>query len=352
MKKLILCLFLVCGYTVAFAQCPPGTKLDPSCGLCRDANGSYVRTVEQEEQLKKQASQTQCAEGAKWKADDGPGDCYYPDGAKAFVEGSNGCPWARNSDSPEHDGRYWINCAITKSISIMKDMPSNHQVTVVNGISYYNYKGEYFKESLYGGYMSVWDPTVFTTGSPVIINVPNADGSQSVPVTLIRQKFCNSCQYGWMGPKGEYYEGMPSVEQLKILYSGDENYRNWIKKASGQMVQDDKYGEISEKAVYYLNTEAGLSKRGEIDPSKLFSEYSKTIRYDKILLEEGKSGKFTNQQLAIEQQDKMLEIMKDIKEACKKFGEEHKYKVIYNKKLPNVNEEDITAKIGDILKER
>lgn len=43
------------------------------------------------------------------------------------------------------------------------------------------------------------------------INVPNGDGSYT-PVRL--KKSGN----GYTGPQGEYYEGNPSVEQLKVLY--------------------------------------------------------------------------------------------------------------------------------------
>jgi hypothetical protein len=45
----------------------------------------------------------------------------------------------------------------------------------------------------------------------VTIKIPNADGSFS-SVTLTKYK------KGYLGPQGEYYEGHPSVDELKALY--------------------------------------------------------------------------------------------------------------------------------------
>lgn len=49
-------------------------------------------------------------------------------------------------------------------------------------------------------------------GDALVINIPNANGGFS-PVKLTKDKT------GYTGPQGEHYEGNPTVEQLKVLYS-------------------------------------------------------------------------------------------------------------------------------------
>jgi len=49
------------------------------------------------------------------------------------------------------------------------------------------------------------------SGEEYIVNIPNSDGS----FTPVKLKKSNN---GYIGPQGEFYQGHPSVEQLKVLY--------------------------------------------------------------------------------------------------------------------------------------
>jgi hypothetical protein len=45
----------------------------------------------------------------------------------------------------------------------------------------------------------------------VTINVPNSRGGYTL-VALVKS------QDGYVGPQGEYYQGYPTIEQLKVIY--------------------------------------------------------------------------------------------------------------------------------------
>jgi len=57
---------------------------------------------------------------------------------------------------------------------------------------------------------AVTQPNVIS-GEAVVINIPNLSGGYT-PVTLTKYKT------GYIGPQGEYYEGHPTVQQLRVLY--------------------------------------------------------------------------------------------------------------------------------------
>ena len=50
-----------------------------------------------------------------------------------------------------------------------------------------------------------------SSSATVVINVPNFDGT-STRVNLTRKGD------GYIGPQGEYYQGTPTADQLKVLY--------------------------------------------------------------------------------------------------------------------------------------
>lgn len=116
-----------------------------------------------------------------------------------------------------------------------------------------------------------------------------------------------------------------------------------------KIVDDDKYGKISDKYFVYYNPGAVLAKKAQLDLSKVFDSYQKTAKYDKILEEKGKSNKLNSAEFKKERDDKLQEILKDIKKACVEYGSKNGYKVIYNDKMPNVKEDDISNEIIGIL---
>lgn len=135
-----------------------------------------------------------------------------------------------------HDGRYywrggrWYRpswCGLGVAVSaltvgaIVATLPYGHRTMVVAGVPYYYYDGYYYRQCP-SGYVVVPEPVAVAPVMPVeqpkvvageitTINIPNANGSYT-PVTLVKRG------HGYVGPQGEYYEGHPSVEQLKALY--------------------------------------------------------------------------------------------------------------------------------------
>jgi len=119
--------------------------------------------------------------------------------------------------------------------AVVEGLPVGYTTVVAGGIPYYYYGGYYYRSYPYG-YVVVPAPVVATTvvavpaattvvtvpeaapinvtqpqGKIITINVPNSNGSYT-PVSLTKYK------NGYIGPQGEYYEGHPTVEQLKLLY--------------------------------------------------------------------------------------------------------------------------------------
>jgi len=122
--------------------------------------------------------------------------------------------------------------------AIVASLPPRHETVYVSGAPYYYYDGIYYKPCS-SGYVVVPAPTTYAVPAPVtyvvtapettvvtapavtqpktasggtiVINIPNASGGYT-PVTLTKHKT------GYIGPQGEYYEGHPTVEQLRLLY--------------------------------------------------------------------------------------------------------------------------------------
>jgi len=131
------------------------------------------------------------------------------------------------------DGWFWGFFATGLAVgAIVYTLPPRYETVYVSGEPYYYYDGAYYRQSP-SGYIVVPAPattvvtmpaattTVVTaptvmqpnviSGQSVVISIPNINGGYT-PVTLTQYKT------GYIGPQGEYYEGHPSVEQLKVLY--------------------------------------------------------------------------------------------------------------------------------------
>ncbi|MEW6535184.1 MAG: DUF6515 family protein [Candidatus Auribacterota bacterium] len=132
-----------------------------------------------------------------------------------------------------HDNHWWIGDTILAGGlvlgSIIDALPPHHKVVYVKEAPYY-YDGTYYFRRIDDGYVVVEDPTivvhpstpVVVTPAPnvivkqpepeiVTINIPNDNGSFT-PVVLIKKGD------GYIGPQGEYYDGNPTVDQLRALY--------------------------------------------------------------------------------------------------------------------------------------
>ena len=118
--------------------------------------------------------------------------------------------------------------------AVVEEVPPGCRMVIVSGTRYYYYDNVYYRPYNYG-YVVVPAPVV--TPAPVVvaplpavvvpapavvqpegssyvtvvINVPNSTGGYN-PVTLVRHGG------GYIGPQGEFYNGNPTVEELRVLY--------------------------------------------------------------------------------------------------------------------------------------
>jgi hypothetical protein len=138
---------------------------------------------------------------------------------------------------------YWgvnFSFATPQMGAVVSYMPEGYRTYVVDGVRYYYCDGYYFR-SCPSGYVVVPQPVMSsasvsativktqtgatssqteqvavaqsTTGSDntVMINIPNSKG-EFTAVKLVKYKD------GYKGPQGEYYQGHPTVDQLRVLY--------------------------------------------------------------------------------------------------------------------------------------
>jgi len=107
--------------------------------------------------------------------------------------------------------------------AIVATLPPHYDIIYVNGVPYYYYNRVYYRPCP-TGYVIVPQPQATAVvpvpavtqpqaipGETVVVNIPNVSGGYT-PVTLTKYKT------GYLGPQGEYYEGHPTVEQLRALY--------------------------------------------------------------------------------------------------------------------------------------
>jgi hypothetical protein len=133
-----------------------------------------------------------------------------------------------------HDsGWFWGSFATGLALgAIVATLPPYHETVYVRGAPYYYYDGTYYRPYS-TGYIVVPAPATTTvvtvpaatnvviapavtqpqvvSGETAVVNIPNAGGGYT-PVTLTKYKT------GYLGPQGEYYEGHPTVDQLRVLY--------------------------------------------------------------------------------------------------------------------------------------
>jgi len=150
------------------------------------------------------------------------------------LSSSNAFAWGRGHESHYYrDGRWyrhgWFGFDVAVSAltigAVVEVLPIGYRTIVVGGTPYYYYEGYYYRHYPYG-YVVVPEPVVVAVEpapAPVIantpakpanaitINVPNSKGGFT-PVALVKHG------NGYLGPQGEYYQGHPTVEELKVLY--------------------------------------------------------------------------------------------------------------------------------------
>lgn len=158
-----------------------------------------------------------------------------------FVSVQDAFAWGRGHGDRYywHEGRWhrqrWFGPdVIITSLTIgalVEGLPFGYRTTIVSGVPYYYYDKVYYRPCP-GGYVVVPAPVVSpvvvapsvtytpaattqtqsaTSGQTVTINIPSSKGGY-MSVTLVKQG------NGYIGPQGEYYEGNPTVDQLRVLY--------------------------------------------------------------------------------------------------------------------------------------
>ena len=109
----------------------------------------------------------------------------------------------------------------------MPVLPAEHKTVVIDGVTYHEYDGVYYKGGpagytvvpIYQGTTMVpkttsipGQPAGEASGNTVVINVSNKNGSYT-PVTL---QLASNGMY--IGPQGEVYPNRPDAAQLQAMY--------------------------------------------------------------------------------------------------------------------------------------
>ncbi|MCF7955140.1 MAG: hypothetical protein K9M75_05005 [Phycisphaerae bacterium] len=129
-----------------------------------------------------------------------------------------------------HAGVYYrhdLNDYYTVTAPVIKILPKHHRVIVLNGRVYYVADDVYYKAGS-GGYIVVERPVevIAAKTTPAsntsIVNkidsttltlyVPKQNGSGFKPVVLKR------LEGGYLGPQGEFYPAMPTIDLLSRMY--------------------------------------------------------------------------------------------------------------------------------------
>lgn len=139
---------------------------------------------------------------------------------------------------------YWIAAGLYYVLSggdyvkvdppIIRHLPPRHRVVIVDNTTYYVSGSTYYKTTP-GGYVIVDEPAnvvivksqpqtttkiVTAPSSSVTLYVPKLDSTGYQQVTL--EKY----NAGYLGPQGEYYPVMPTIDTLSQIYGIDESLRS------------------------------------------------------------------------------------------------------------------------------
>lgn len=141
-----------------------------------------------------------------------------------------------------HEGRFYRPSLFGLSFdlvfppvgAVVSYLPYGRRTIIIGGVVYYEYDNVYYQHCP-TGYVVVQEPvvtreyiapSVVYAPAPAVsmpaqppvgeretvtVNVPRASGG-SIAITLVRYP------NGFVGPKGEFYDTLPTAEQLKALY--------------------------------------------------------------------------------------------------------------------------------------
>lgn len=168
--------------------------------------------------------------------------------------------------------RYWDGVFYTSSSggfvsvrpplgAVVLTLPIGHGYVVVGGRLYYTYGGSFYRRTG-GGYVVVEDPNRVVVQQPTVIReqvivrdapvapvtssngdargtvwITNANGSRT-PVELER------VDGRWRGPRGEYYDSLPTQEQLASVYGLNPSAGDEVEPAPSAMDDEDGPREV------------------------------------------------------------------------------------------------------------
>lgn len=142
--------------------------------------------------------------------------------------------------------------------------------------------------------------------------------------------------------------------------------------AGVKMIQDKKYGHISNKYFIYLSLTNELNKTVKLNLARVFDSYQKTKDFDAILQKEGKEFQAVHDgmvqkvnqgqmdksevveydtakrtELAKRRDDKVREILKEIQKVVSDYAVKNQTRAVLNDRMPKLkgDEEDITDEI-------
>ena len=171
-------------------------------------------------------------------------------------------------------------------------------------------------------------------------------------------------------------EALPYTGSMEVTTSESAD-----KGVLKEIVYDEKYGDTPKGFYLYISFDDSLSKRAEIDLSKVFDEYQKTKDLDKELQRKGnikqeqreklvreiremqkknynvdakvknlmEFDEIAKAELTKERDDMVRDVLIDINDVIQEYGKENKYKAIYNNVWSHCREKDITNKIIKML---
>lgn len=224
---------------------------------------------------------------------------------------------------------------------------------------------------------------------PVVTSCPSC--KEEIVVDLsVKTSQCPYCKEIFLSESAvkriEDKEALPYAGSIELTTSESED-----KGALKEIVYDEKYGDTPKGFYLYINFDGSLSKRAEVDLSKVFDGYQKTKKFNrdlekkadikqeqrKKLVKEIKrirqdivlegSELETSQEIKskihflqqfdetakaelIKERDEMVrDVLIVINNVIQKYGKDNKYKAIYNDKVPHIKEKDISKKIINIL---